>query len=501
MKRLLWLAVLAAAGFGVWTFFFSGSARTATPKVTYRTATVERGEVVEGVAASGTVQPVVLVQVGTQISGVIEKLFADFNSRVTAGQTIAVLDSRRLALQVAQDEASLARARADVERVKAAQAQARADADRVRASLGQTRADVDRVRALLTQAERELERQTTLAAKRMATDSDLDAATASRASLAAQFASSEAAVRVNEAQIASSDAAVRQSEAQVLVAEASVRQGEAQLAGDKVNLAYATIVSPVDGVVISRNVDVGQTVAASLSAPTLFLIAQDLTKIQVQTSVPEADVGRVRDGQKVRFTVDAYPERAFDGAVSQIRLASTTVQNVVTYTVIVDASNPDGVLLPGMTANVVFEVSRSPGDVLRVPATALRLQVTPDLLEGGDAAATGASADPKGAGGAAAAGQGGPRTGSVRPAAGGAGRARKGRATVYVQAAENRLRAVAVKPGISDGIYTAVEPVEPGALEEGAEVVTAIVRESAPATTNPFAPSMGGGRPSGGGGR
>lgn len=506
MKVLVWLVALAAVGTGAWWFLAGGSSRTAPPKVTYRTAQVDRGEVIEGVAASGTVQPVVLVQVGTQISGVIEKLFADFNSKVKAGQTIAVLDARRLLTQIAQDEAAIARGRADLDRVKAAVVQSRAEAARVRATIPQAASDVDRVRALLDQAERELARQTSLAARKLATQSDLDAATAGRGSLAAQLASAEASVIVTRAQIDASEAAVRQAEAQVAVAEAAIRQSEAQLAGDRVNLDYATILSPVDGVVVARNVDVGQTVAASLSAPTLFLIAQDLTKIQVQTSVPEADVGRVRDGQRVRFTVDAYPDRSFDGAVSQIRLAATTVQNVVTYTVIVEAANADGVLLPGMTANVVFEVARGPAESLRVPATSLRLQVTPDILEGGDAAATEAPAAAATGGMAPRTGTGtssatatGRRDGGAGAGAGGGGRQRRTRGTVYVQAAENRLRPIAVKIGISDGIVTAVEPVEPGSLEPGADVVTAVVRELAPATTNPFAPTMGAPRGSGGG--
>src|SRR5262249_34328042 len=156
---------------------------------------------------------------------------------------------------------------------------------------------------------------------------------------------------------ASVTATVGQDEAQTAVGAATIQQTEAQLTSDKVNLDFATIVSPVDGVVVSRNVDVGQTVAASLSAPTLFVIANDLTKIQVQASVPEADVGKIHEQQPARFGVDAHPDRVFEGIVSQVRLASTTVQNVVTYTVMVDAFNPDGLLLPGMTANVTFEIS------------------------------------------------------------------------------------------------------------------------------------------------
>jgi HlyD family secretion protein len=467
MKKFLVLAgIVLAAGAG-WYFFGVRSGQQAAARVQYRTAKVERGEVVEGVAASGTVQPVVLVQVGTQVSGVIEKLFVDFNAKVKAGQTIALLDSRRLAAQVAQDEAAVARARADVERVKALVVQARADVDRAKAVVTQSKADVDRFKALLTQADRDLERQRTLVERRLTAPADVDAAVAAKGSLAAQLAAADANVQQNEAQVAVAEATVHQNEAQIAVGEAAVLQSTAQLQGDHINLDYATIVSPVDGVVVSRNVDVGQTVAASLQAPTLFLIAQDLTKVQVQTSVPEADVGKVHEGQPARFTVDAYAERTFEGVVSQVRLASTTVSNVVTYTVIVDASNPDGLLFPGMTANVTFEIARSAKDALCVPATALRLQTTPDLLEKAQA----------------------PRGAPDAPDAPARTKPRKSRgAFVYVATAANRLRAIAVRPGISDGIVTVVEPMDPSTLEEGAEVVTAILREEEPATTNPFAP-------------
>jgi HlyD family secretion protein len=280
---------------------------------------------------------------------------------------------------------------------------------------------------------------------------------------------------------------VQQDQAQISVGQAAIKQSQATLAGDKINLAYATIVSPVDGVVVSRNVDVGQTVAASLSAPTLFLIAQDLTKVQIQTSVPEADIGKVHKDQHVHFTVDAHPDRGFDGVVSQVRLASTTVQNVVTYTVVVDAENPDGLLFPGMTADVTFEIARSDKEVLKVPATALRLSPPADLVE--KAAKPGASEEaPK-----KERGSRGTRANGDAPKKSGAPHERK--SAVYVVTADNRLRAIAVKVGISDGIATVVEPVEPGTLDEGTEIVTSIVRDTGPATTNPFAPPrMGGGR-------
>ena len=547
MKRIVALVLVVAAVAGWW--FFLRRDPSAAGKVRYRTAKVDRGQVVEGVAASGTVQPVELIQVGTQVSGVIQELRVDFNSKVTAKQVIALLDARRLQSQVDQDLAAVARAKADLKRLEAGVEQAKADVARVQSSvvqaasdvnrvkeqLVQARTDVDRADALLLQAKTELERQRQLVEKRLTSQSDLDAATANAGSLAAQRASALAAVRQTEAQVATAEAAVKQAEAQVAVSEAALRQSEsqlpvgeaaitlaeAQLAGDRVNLEYATIVSPVDGVVVSRNVDVGQTVAASLSAPTLFVIAKDLTKVQVQTSVPEADIGRVRAKQPVSFTVDAYPERTFPGEVTQVRYASTTVSNVVTYTVIVDASNPDTLLFPGMTANVTFEVARSK-EGLRVPATALRLQPAAELLEAPPAAtpptpdvpdaAMGAGSEgamtpegamaPEGAGAPAGTGAPGGTGGGNGRGRGGRGGGTRGssRGTVYVTAPGNRLRAVPVRTGVSDGAMTVIEPVEAGALVEGTEVVTAIVKEVEAATTSPLMPSgpRMGGRPSGG---
>jgi HlyD family secretion protein len=500
MKTFVWLLVIAIAGGAGWYFFGGGSARAAASKTQYRTAKVEKGEVVEGIAASGTVQPVVLVQVGTQVSGVIEKLFVDFNSKVKAGQTIALLDSRRMASQVAQDDAAIESSKANLERMKAQVVQARADVDRIRAVLAQSKSEIERIQALLTQSQRDLERQKTLVEKKLTAASDYDAAVANTGSLTAQLKSAQATIEQNEAQIAVAEATILQDEAQVHVAESAVTQAVAQRLGDKVNLDYATIVSPVDGVVVSRNVDVGQTVAASLSAPTLFLIAQDLTKVQVQASVPEADVGKIHESQKVHFAVDAYTDKSFEGVVSQVRLASTTVSNVVTYTVIVDASNPDGLLFPGMTANATFEIQRSEPDSLKVPATALRLTPAAELLEAAPAEEapgekTGEkpgekASDKSGEKSKEDGARGGKREGGKR--AGARGKSKK--TFVYVTTPENRLRAIAVVPGISDGIFTVVVPVVSGSLEDGTELVTAILREEEPATTNPFAPPrMGGG--------
>jgi len=285
MKVLVWLILVVVLGGAGW-YYIGGHAGGGAGKVQYRTGKVEKGEVIEGVAASGTVQPTVLVQVGTQVSGVIEKLSADFNSKVTEGQTIALLDSRRMASQIAQDNAAISSAKASLEKAKAVVVQARADLEKTRATVDASKSDVERVEALLTQSQKDLERQKTLVEKKLTAVSDFDAAVALVGSLQAQLKSSHATVQQTQAQVAVGEATVLQDEAAISVAEAAVAQSEAQLQGDKVNFDYATIKSPVDGVVVSRNVDVGQTVAASLSAPTLFLIAQDLTKVQIQASVP-----------------------------------------------------------------------------------------------------------------------------------------------------------------------------------------------------------------------
>lgn len=527
MSRAAKLVAILVTVLGAAAWWFLRPGDSAATKVRYRTAKVDRGEVVEGIAASGTVQPVELIQVGTQISGVIQSLSADFNSKVREKQPIALLDARRLQAQVDQDAAAVQRAEADLKRLEAAVEQARADArrvqsavpqaeselERVRAQAAQSQSEVARTSALWTQAKADLERQRTLVEKKLTSNADLDAAVAAEASLAAQHAAAQAAVRQGEAQVVTAEAAIRQAQAQVDVSAAAVRQAEtqvpvgeatiqqakAQLAGDRVNLEYATILSPVDGVVVSRNVDVGQTVAASLSAPTLFVIARDLTKIQVQTSVPEADIGRIKERQPVTFTVDAWPDRTFPGEVTQVRYASTTVSNVVTYTVIVAAANPDSVLFPGMTANVTFEVARSK-ESLRVPATALRLQPAAELVVAAPAKAEEpAPAAPADASPPSSEGPGMRGGAAGNGGRGGGGRAgRRARGTVYVATADNRLRAIPVRVGISDGALTAVEPLEAGALDVGLEVVTAIVKEEEAATTNPLSgPRMG----PGGGGR
>ena len=324
------LAVLGAAAYGYYRY----SSKPLAPTV--NTARLTRGDIAETVGATGQLQAVTTVQVGTQVSGTIQELNADFNSLVRKGQILARLDPSLFQTQIEQARANLIRAQADLERLRVA--------------LDDARTKLNRARELWD--------------KKLIARTELEAA--------------EVAVRSAEAQLRSQQAGVTQS-------QASLRQNE-------VNLQHTVIASPIDGLVISRNVDVGQTVAASMSAPTLFVLAADLTKMQVLASLDESDVGRIRPGQTVRFRVDAFPTEEFLGAVTQVRLQPTTVQNVVTYQTVIDVPNPDLKLKPGMTANVNIEIARR-NNVLRVPNTALRFRPTTEIFQ-----AFGQTAPPAGRG-------------------------------------------------------------------------------------------------------
>jgi HlyD family secretion protein len=330
------LALAAAAAAYFWT------ARESTQVPSYRLAKVERGPLTATVAASGTLNPVTSVQVGTQISGQVKELFVDFNSPVKAGQLIARIDPETFQYRVRQNEADLEAARSAAARAQVA----------------------------LANAQRELARTRELVAREFVSPADLDRAQA-------QF-----------------DLA----KAELGNAQAVVAQRAAQLASARVDLGRTEIRAPVDGVVIKRSVDVGQTVAASLQAPELFVIARDLRDMQVETSIDEADVGRIRVGQRATFTVDAFPGRTFSGEVRQVRKSAQTVQNVVTYTVLVSAGNPDGQLMPGMTANVRI-VTDTRESVLKVANAALRFRPPGESAAPGDAKAGAASPPAGGSGG------------------------------------------------------------------------------------------------------
>lgn len=329
-KRRIFILLLLLAGLGILTAF---EMRGKGP-VQYYTARVESGEITQVVEATGTINAVITVQVGSQVSGTISSLNVDFNSHVKKGQVIAQIDP-------ALFRGALAQAEADLENAKANLAVALANTAKARATAVQTKADYQRGLGLSQQG--------------VISPQALDLARAN--------------AETADAQVVSDVAAEQQARAQLAQKEASVQVAQT-------NLDYTTIHAPIDGTVVARNVDVGQTVAASLQAPTLFTIAQDLTKMQVYAKTDESDVGQIKPGLKVSFKVDAYPRDTFTGSVSQVRMNSTVVQNVVTYDTIIDFNNPELKLFPGMTAYVTIPVATAEG-VVKVPNGALRYK--PDL--------------------------------------------------------------------------------------------------------------------------
>lgn len=369
-SKSTWIVVavlgVVAAGIAFWW-----SSRSEPIK--YVTAKIDRGAIVQRVMANGTLNPVILVNVGTQISGTVMKLHTDFNRPVKAGDLLAELDPAILEAKIRQTEANLASARAN-----------------------------------FNNAELALKRNENLKTRGFVSDGALDG--------------------------------LRKD---METAKAQVMQQEAQLAQDKTNLTYSKIRSPIDGIVVNRTIDVGQTVAASFQTPTLFQIARDLKRMQIDTAVAEADVGAISEGQPVRFTVDAFREQDFSGKVRMVRLNPTSQQNVVTYNVVIDVDNKDGVLLPGMTAQVAVTTSRK-DSVLRVPAAALRFR--PPESTGTEPAASGQ--------GGAGQGKGMMRQPSVP--------------RVYQLSEDGTLVAKDIKIGISDGRFT--EVLE--GLNEGDAVVT-----------------------------
>ena len=426
---VLGLAVVAALAAALWWFTQRGG--DGTPN--FKTAKIERGPIVAAVAATGTLNAVVTVQVGSQVSGQIRELLADFNTPVKKNQVIARIDPATFELRVNQG-------RADVEAALSAVAVARANLVAQQAQLGQAQVN-------LVETQRDLERKESLIARGFLSPAERDKARTALDAAREQIRSLEAQNQVAAAQVDS--------------ALAQVKQRESALRQAQVDLERTYIRAPVDGTVISRTVDAGQTVAASLQAPTLFTIAQDLRQMQVEAAIDEADVGRLSVGQTTSFTVDAFPRRTFSGEVKQIRKAAQTVQNVVTYTVVITAGNPDLRLLPGMTANVRIVTDRR-DTVLKVPNAALRFR--PPNSDGGrgDGAAPSASA-PGGAQGNQ------PSRERALPDQQGS-RAATGR--VYQSGAGSEPKAVDLKLGLSDGSVTEITA---GPLKEGDEVVIGLV--------------------------
>ncbi|MBV6432150.1 MAG: Multidrug resistance protein MdtA [Bryobacteraceae bacterium] len=424
-------AVLAAAGAAA---FFTWRSLARQPEPAYSLVTVNRGNISKTITATGKVQAVVTVQVGTQVSGTVSELHADFNDHVRAGEVIARLDPSQFQAQYNQAVANLHSAQARVET-------ARGGITSADAAVQAAQANVERAGSVVSDAQVTYNRTNLLMEAQAVPRQQLDSAKAALAQAVAQKAQAVAQTNQAKAQAASARAQLEQ-------AQADVKQADAAAAAAKVNLDRCVIRAPIDGVVISRNVDVGQTVAASLQSPTLFLIANDLTHMQVLADVDEADVGQLRPGDKVTFTVDAFPRDTFSGKISSVRLAPQVVQNVTTYTAVIDVENPDLKLKPGMTANVTATVD-SRQNVLLIPNGALRFHP-----EG--AATAGAS-----------------------------------RAPVVWKQAAGALQPVHLRLGLTDGVSTEVLA---GDLQQGSRIaVPLIAREQASrGASNPLYPMRGG---------
>jgi HlyD family secretion protein len=443
MGKRLWLslaAIVIAVAAGI--YYYRSDVAAEAP--TLNTAEVTQGDIVATVEATGTLEAVTTVEVGTQVSGTIKSLGADFNSQVRQGQIIAQLDPSLFDTQVAQERATVARLKAEMERV-------RVQAEDAKVKLG---------------------RAQDLAGRELIARSDLDAAV-STANAAA--------------------ASVKSAEAQLVQAEASLNQAQ-------VNLSHTVIRAPIDGVVIARNVNVGQTVAASMQAPTLFVLAQNLKEMRVNASVDESDIGKIQTKQPVRFRVDAYPNETFRGTVSQVRLQPVVEQNVVSYVTVIDVPNPDLKLKPGMTAAVTIETGRA-DDAIKVPNAALRFRPTQEAFEAIGQKAPEPRQRPQGQSQSARGSQAG---GTNERRERGDGSQRN---AVWVLA-ENTLKRVPVQVGISDGTQTAVTSDD---LAPGARVVIGVTTPSATAaaapTSSPLIPAGrrgfggGGGGANNGGGR
>jgi HlyD family secretion protein len=540
------LAVLSFAGYYFW------SNQSSAPQ--YMTARVERGSLRNTVTATGTLQAVTTVQVGSQASGTISALNVDFNSPVKQGQVIAQLDPSVSKAQVDQARANLQQARAALQQSIASVAGSRAGVTDAQAKMqaakstvqnnqsgvSSAQANVAVLKAQLDDALAFLKQQEYLMKSGVIAQRDYDLANTSYKTAEARYnqaaaqlnqavlsqqSSASSGVAQSQAQIQQSQAQVQQSQAQVQSAQAQVQQAEAALRLAEVNLAHTTITSPIDGVVVSRDVNVGQTVAASLSAPTLFTIAKDLTQMQVIANIDQADIGLVEQAKSVKFSVDAFPGKDFDGAIQQMRLNPVNVQNVVTYNVVIDVSNPEQKLKPGMTANLTITIDER-NNVLKVPNAALRFTPTDasgqrigrnangggnwsgqrrergqrgqrqtDNANGADGSNQPAATSPGSGGPQSGAQQGGQRNFAPASAPVLEGQTR----VIWVLGQDGKLQSRRIKVGLSDGAST--EVVE-GNLQEGEMVVTGQTLSSATRTpsTN-AAPGFGGGQRTGGGRR
>ena len=471
MKKIIIIVVLLVViGAVGGTYLYNADSRSTT----FRTVQVERGDLLATINATGTIEPEEVIDVGAQVAGQITSFgpdprgggkLIDYGSPVEENTVLAQIDPRLYQAQVDRAKAQLESANAMLESADAQVEQAKANVQRAEADLGQ-------MQAKLYQSDRDWQRARKLGPTKAITDLDYDTAEAS-------FRTAKATLAVGEATVAQTKAALLDSKANVSKARANVLDAKAALDNAEINLRYCTVKSPVKGVIIDRRVNIGQTVVSSLSAPSLFLIAKDLKRLEVWASVNEADIGNVHSGQAVTFTVDAYPGRVFKGTVApdQPRLNASMTQNVVTYTVVVITDNSDGVLKPYLTANLLFEVSRL-SQVLLVPNTALRWkplaqQVVPEARDD----YIRAQRRKKGP------------DGDSKPVAG-AEKEPRDKGILWLED-NGFVRPIKVKTGLSDGLMTEIVS---GDIQEGATLVVGESHADANASTkNPFTPKMFGG--------
>jgi HlyD family secretion protein len=444
-KSLVASAMVVTAGVGLW-YCFSNKNQAA-----YQTAAIERGNVQASISATGNCNAVVTVQVGSQVSGNIKALYADFNTKVKKGQLVAEIDPDQFQARVDQSKASVDSARTAVVSGQAQVEKANADIAGAKAAVASQNAAISKAKAAANDAKMKFASRKALFEQGIMSKDDMDTAQSTYDQAVAEQQAADAQLDAANHQVQSAQAMLQVAKTQLASAQAQVQQAQASLAQAQLDLDHTKIIAPVDGTVISRQMDVGQTVAASFQAPTIFQIAQDLTKMQVDTNVDEADIGQVKLGQPAKFTVDAYPRNTFQGAVTQIRQAPINVQNVITYDVVVAVPNPDLKLLPGMTANVKILTNEADA-VLKIPNAALRFRPA-DLL-----APTSVHA---------------------------AGRRQDAGSTLWILGADGKPKAAKVTLGITDGLYTSVQS---GDLKEGDRVITASLTKTAAATPTQRAP-------------
>ena len=522
MKKLKWLMgftlLIAALALGGFTYY------TRSQKAVFLKAKVQRGDLESAISATGSLAAVVSVAVGSQVSGNIAALYADYNSVVKKGQLVAQIDPAPFQTKVDQAKANLDSAKAQVTSADVGVRKADLDIANSELNITNQKAALVRADSLVKDAKRKLDMAAKMFTDGVGTQDGRDSAQATYDQAIASQDSAQAQVKSAQASLESTKAQREVAVTQKVTAAAQVATADANLQNAQLDLDHTRIASPVNGVVIARNMDVGQTVQASYSAPQLFSIAQDLSKMHVETNIDESDISRVQVSQEATFTVDAYPGQIFRGAVSQIRHSPTNVQNVITYTVVIDVDNPDGKLFPGMTANTRL-VTDHLSAALKIPSAALRFRPPEDLLPADTKVKTtpdtkgrgGDGKDPsqRGGGGGFGGGGGGQRGGGGGFGGGGGGGQRGGgggafggggggapRAnqfqTVYTLDEKGQLKAERIRTGISDGNFVAMLG---GNLKEGQELVTGIEGARAGQNQNKAAaPGFPGGNQNKGGG-